>query len=286
MRLDSGSLYRKVLRLRKLQFEIHEEVYHGTTNIPIHFAFGHEAVALAVSVSMQEKDRIFLTHRNIHYHLALGATRQDLINEYKLESSKMSGIGLGSMNLDFPKRGVVYTSNILGNNLSVATGAAYADKLLGKNSMIWCITGDGAIEEGSFYESLILAYATKSPILFIVENNRWSLASEITERRGEIGLEKLASSIGLSYAKLYGNDVTNYSKCLQKIRTSQEPSVIEVELTTLGGYQVKRDENLRYVNYHAGPAKIGTINGHVIEKSDKDPCWVSVNNLKKKKGVL
>lgn len=272
-------LHREVLRLRKKQFQIHEQIYQMGTKIPIHFAFGHEAIAVALASNLLGKDKLLLPHRNIHYHLALGATVEDLLTEYRIEVSPISGRYLGSMNLDFPSRGAIYTSNILGNNLSVATGIALGMRAKGLNSATWCVTGDGAIEEGSFFESLLLSSSKSLGVIYVVENNGWSLASKIEERRIKINLNLLAQSLGVQYHKLSGNNVHEYAHKLSEIRSvnliSRDTFIVEVELATLGGYFAEESNGKRYINYHAGKAQRESISESFIQKDLDDPVYIS-----------
>ncbi len=272
-------LHREVLCLRKKQFQIHEQIYQEGTKIPIHFAFGHEAISVALASNLSGEDKLLLPHRNIHYHLALGATVADLLLEYHLEASPMSGRYLGSMNLDFPSQGAIYTSNILGNNLSVATGVALGMKVKGLNSATWCVTGDGAIEEGSFFESLLLSSSKSLGVIYVVENNGWSLASKVEDRRIGIDLNLLAQSLGVQYRRLSGNNVHEYSDKLNKIRnaslTRKDTFIVEVELATLGGYYVEEGNSQRYINYHAGKAQKESISESVIQCDSDDPVFIS-----------
>ena len=88
------------------------------------------------------------------------------------------------MNYTDKNANIPYSSSVLGNNLSVACGVAKANK--NKGGITICVTGDGAIEEGTFYESLILSKYLKLPLIFLIENNDWSMATSIKERRSNI----------------------------------------------------------------------------------------------------
>jgi TPP-dependent pyruvate/acetoin dehydrogenase alpha subunit len=272
-------LHHEVLAVRNKQFQIHEQIYQKGTKIPIHFAFGHEAIAVALASNLPSKDKLLLPHRNIHYHLALGATVEDLLAEYQIKTSSISGRYLGSMNLDFPARGAIYTSNILGNNLSVATGVALGMKVKELKSATWCVTGDGAIEEGSFFESLLLSSSKNLGVIYVVENNGWSLASTIEERRKKMNLNLLAQSLGVRYQKLSGNNVHEYAETLHEIRetnlTTKDTFIVEVELTTLGGYFTTEGDRKRYINYHAGKAHKDAISENVIQSDSDDPLFIS-----------
>jgi len=276
-------LHQEVVDVRRGQFKVNMSASQNQLKVPIHFAFGHEAIAVAVASNLLNEDKLLLTHRNIHYHLALGATVENLLSEYQLRDSPISGRCLGSMNLDFPSKGVIYTSNILGNNLSIAAGIALGNKVKGLNSVTWCVTGDGAIEEGSFFESLLLSISKKLSLVFLVENNGWSLASEIADRRVEIDLNLLSQSLGIKYLRLMGNNVQYYYSQLSKIReiiqSKNQPFIVEVMLTTLGGYYVEENGMRRYVNYHAGRVRTDLVGESVIELDSRDPVYISERAL-------
>ena len=179
-------------------------------------------------------------------------------------------------------RGNVYTSNILANNLAVANGLALSLIITGRNNVVWAVTGDGAIEEGTFYESLIVATAIDLPVIFIVENNQWSLGSKIEERRKKIDLKKISEGLGINYYLFTGNNVNEYYKELVNVRnrcvTEKFPTIIEFEVTTLGGYQIEEDSGKRYINYHAGALKIKPNTNYIFEETINDPVYVeSVN---------
>lgn len=280
--IESKSSHELVLHVRSQQFYIHNEFYGSKGVIPVHFAFGHEAIAAAVATSMDKKDEILLTHRNIHYQLAFGEKSKKIIDEFLLNPSGVNQGKFGSMNFVNKKYKVVYTSNILGNNLAVATGVALANKVRKIRSVTWCTSGDGAIEEGAFYESVLNSVALDLPIIYLVENNRWSLASEIIERRKELSLSYLAKALGAFHLELYSNNVVEYKKKLKtyrkKVLTRKKPLIVEIHLETLGGYLVK-DPKKRYVNYHAGKVKPDLLSKSVIKKSFKDPVWVSAKKI-------
>ena len=156
------------------------------------------------------------------------------------------------MTLRNKKAGVSYTSSILGNNISVGLGIA---STLKKDNVTWIQVGDGSIEEGAFFESMVFAVAQQLRIIIVVENNNWSLGTSIDERRKEIKLSNLAESIGLEYTKLSIDEglASMYSKIKEsRKRAIQTPQIIECELKTLGGFN---DDTRGYVSYHHGPVK-------------------------------
>ena len=179
---------------------------------------GHEAIACAVAAAMAASDRLLLSHRNIHYNMARARGLKGQIAEYRLQNDGFKAGQLGCMNFDNPEAGIVYTSSILGNNLAVAPGVALAQKVKATGALTWVVTGDGAMEEGAFYESLLAMKSTGSAAIVIVENNGWSLGSTIEERRCPIDVAKLAASVAVPYRALGGNDVVAYADALRAMR--------------------------------------------------------------------
>lgn len=275
----------KIVAIRKIQLNINKKMLEGQFKVPIHLAVGHEAIAVCLAEIFSPKDRLLLTHRNIHFQLAFGATEEQLTNEYLLKSSGLASGKLGSMNLMNPNAGNIYTSNILGNNFSVALGIALSLKLKKRVGVVWVITGDGAIEEGAFYEAVLIASSLKLPIVFVVENNRWSLGTSISERRTEIDLSKFVDSMEVGFQSLKDNDINNYLSTMLKTReivaVTTRPLVLEVEVHSLGGFYVAEDQDSkRYVNYHAGVIKIEPDENGIFEKNSNDPVFASLKYSK------
>ena len=195
MEAEKNNIIRKIIWLRLAQIIVNNRYKKGDFDVPIHLAMGHEAIAVAVDSTMKDCDSLFLTHRNIHYNLARMGSLKEELDEYYLREVGLAKGRLGSMNLSNPTKNIIYSSSILGNNLAVGSGFALGNKVKNPNGVVFISTGDGAIEEGSFYESLLFLKSNNLPSIIIVENNEWSLGTKINERRANIDLKKLASSL-------------------------------------------------------------------------------------------
>lgn len=270
-----------LMRIRLSQMIINERCKKGDFKIPIHLAFGHEAIAVAVDSTMQKNDKLVLTHRNIHYNLARTHGLKEVCEEYELKKTGLAQGRLGSMNLSNPRGNIVYSSSILGNNLPVGSGLALGEKVTKSDGVVIIVAGDGAIEEGSFYESLLFQKSNNLSTIIIIENNQWSLATKICERRIKINIKKITESLGAGYIKLRGNDPFDYIKKLEDMRefslTNKTAVCIEVELTTLGSWyqETKEYPKGKFINYHAGSApEVNLTNWPIITKSTKDPVYI------------
>ena len=273
--MHSSSLAPHVLRLRLWQLQVNEELKQGRFRVPVHLAIGHEAVAVAVCSSMLAGDQMALTHRNIAYNLARIGALKPVLDEYDLSPGGVSRGWLGSMNLANPARGVIYTSSILGNNLPVACGLALAQKVKGSEAAVWALTGDGAMEEGAFYESLLFARSHALPMVFVIENNDHSLASRIHERRSAIDAPMLSASLGVPAATLKGNDADEYAATLAGLRrqTPGGPVLIEAHVTLFSNHAGATP------GWPADPKSIRLKDGLVVDPSQRDPAWVAKRTL-------
>lgn len=275
-----------VLRIRIAQLLVNEAIKNKTFDIPVHLGLGHEAIAAAVAAAMREGDGLLLTHRNIHYNIARAPSFRAEIDELKLlESGVTKGLA-GSMNMLNPAHGVIYTASILGNNLGVAAGAALAASMNGKGEAVFVITGDGALEEGSFYECLELATTWSAPLVVVIENNGWSLGTRIEERRCPIDVASVAGAFGVPFRRLAGNDVFAYADALRGLRgqavSSARPVVVETDLTTLGSWTMETPDQPegKFINYHHGASPTADLaQGYILAEDASDPVHVLASHL-------
>jgi pyruvate dehydrogenase E1 component alpha subunit len=228
-----------LIRLRYWQHQLNELLKAGEFKIPVHLAFGHEAAAVSVDRSLDSDDALCLTHRNGAYNLARAKSLQAELSHYRLQDR---GAHMASMNLALPGTGIAYTSSILGNNLGVGCGIAMHRSLTGRPGLVVVMTGDGAMEEGIFWESLIFAKSHHLRLLVIVENNDFSLGSTIDERRCRINLAPVCAGLGVHFWEASGAHLPEVRQVLAEARArvaAGEPSVVELRLRTF--------------NQHAGP---------------------------------
>lgn len=281
----TNKVLENLIFVRFCQLLINDKIKNKEFKIPIHLAFGHEAIATSVAMNFVENDNIILTHRNIHYNLAISNNFRSILNEFRLKNNGLAKGRLGSMNLCSPKDGIVYCSSILGNSLPVAAGVAHSTK---QKNTTFVVTGDGAMEEGSFYETIVFGNSIDLSMIIIVENNNWSMYTPIEQRRKKIDLEKFSKSLGVKYFLLETNDVFDYTKKIKKIKNfsikNKKVCIVEVFLKTLGDWEIKEpDLRKRLINYHHGGApKVSLKNSIIIKKNRWDPIYnVSLERSKK-----
>ena len=284
---DLNSLTEKILRIRLAQMIVNENYKDGQFKIPIHLAFGHETFAVAINEIMDNEDKLVLTHRNIAYNLARLGKLRPIMDEYFLKYTGLDNAKSGSMNLINPSKGLIYTSSILGNNFSVATGIAMSLEIKQKDGIVIVLGGDGSLEEGSFHESILMFKSLNLSGLLIIENNDWSMATKISERRIPIDLETFAKSYNVKFVRLSGNNPFNYIQELKNLKEyskqNNELVCVELMVNTLGDWIMTNDQNPdgKFINYHAGPAPTVDVKPCpvLIKENNSDPIFVLINLL-------
>ena len=278
----------EMMKIRLSQILINEEYKAGQFKVPVHLALGHEAIAVALNWVLKDNDRLILSHRNMAYNLARLGKLRPILDEYLLKSTGLAYGKLGSMNLINPARGIIYSSSVLGNNFPVSVGVAMADKISGRECVTFVLGGDGSIEEGSFYESLVMAKAFGVRLIFLIENNEWSLGTHISERRCPIDVQKIAGSVDIPYFKIKGNHVHKYFEILANVKESalreSNPICVEVMVKTLGD---RKADDGHYIDYHAGPTPSVDVTKHfpggILRENEEDPIFVINQELGKEK---
>lgn len=138
----------------------------------LHLYIGEEAVAVGAMAALHEEDAVVSTYREHGHALARGLSATSVMAEM---FGKVSGCARGrggSMHLFDVARRFYGGYAIVGGGLPIAVGLALADKLAGRERATACLFGDGATDEGEFYESLNLAALWHLPVLFLCENNQ------------------------------------------------------------------------------------------------------------------
>lgn len=262
--MEEARIYNTAINLRLYQSALAASFHVDTPKNPIHLALGHEVACTTYLNSLHWGQLFCLPHRNIHFNVGLALLfntldTESIISEIIGEKSGVSGGQLGSMNLCIPDLGGVYTSSILANSIGVAAGVALALKNEGRGRRVTVVIGDGAIEEGRFWEVLTLAGKHSLPCDFYIEDNGWSMQTSLEDRRLQFDYKAIANASGLDYQDLDLSSSRSVEKALEDLhlRTSG-PRIIFSKVETLGGKWVEENDLKRYINYHSGTIMCNT----------------------------
>lgn len=255
--MSPDGFIRNALKSRIAQWAIAVQLRDGKIKNPVHLALGHEISTNYYLSTFKELPRFFLPHRNIHFNLGLALRGNfeitTILEEVIGQSSGVAGGQLGSMNLAAPSIGSDYSSSILANALGVAAGAAFGYQRSRPNIRATVVLGDGAIEEGRFWEVLTLVKGHALPLDIIVENNGWSMQSSISQRRHEIDLVHMGQALQITAGSYdFRSPEIIDTLALDAGWDGIGPRLLEFKINTLGGVEVEDGPGSRYINYHSG----------------------------------
>src|SRR6266851_6793177 len=167
-------LYAQMCLIRA--FEQRVSSLYRTAEIPgfIHTSLGQEAVAVGVCAALRDDDWIATTHRGHGHCLAKGADVEAAMAELFGKATGLCKGKGGSMHIADPRKGILGANAIVGASLPLATGAALSSRLLGGDGVAVAFFGEGAVNQGTFHESVNLAAVWDLPVLFVCENNRYA----------------------------------------------------------------------------------------------------------------
>ena len=173
-------LYQKVYRIRRAEKAIKDYYLEDDMKTPMHMSMGEEAITAGVCAALGRHDQAFGYYRSHAVYISKTDETDAFFAEmYGKVTGVVRGRG-GSMHLASPDHGLLGVSAIVASTIAPAVGAAFANKMKNNGKMVAVFFGDGAAEEGVFWESLNAACLMKLPVIFVCEDN--GLAVDITTR--------------------------------------------------------------------------------------------------------
>lgn len=228
---DLMQIYETMLRIRLFEERL-IQLYPGEKiRTPVHLCVGQEAIAAGVCHNLLKGDYLFTNHRCHGHCLAKGMSMSSILAElYGKRTGCCKGKG-GSMHLSDPDKQIMATSAIVGGNIPMAVGAGLALKFRKSRNISVVFFGDGAVDEGAFYESLNFAALKKLPVMFVCENNFYATNSPQRARQPLDNIVKKGEVFGIKGFRCDGNDAIKIfntsARLIEKIRKGSGPYLIE-----------------------------------------------------------
>lgn len=200
-------LLRGMKRIRLVEEGIADRYPQGKMRCPMHLSIGQEAAAIGVGLALKDSDLAVSSHRAHAHYLSKGGNLKAMLAEiYGKATGCSSGRG-GSMHLVDNKVGFMGSTAIVGNSIPIGVGLALSLQLQKSPAISAVFCGDGSLEEGVFYESANFAAVRKLPVLFVCENNLYSVYSQLRVRQPQgRKIHKMVEAIGVPTLLVDGND--------------------------------------------------------------------------------
>ncbi len=254
-------MYDTMLTIRafeeKVAYFFSRGMIHGTT----HLYIGEEATAVGVISNLTDEDLITSTHRGHGHTIAKGIDINRMMAELLgKQDGYCKGKG-GSMHIADLTRGNLGANGIVGGGIPIAVGAGITTKMKKLDRAVVCFFGDGALNEGSFHESVNLASIWDLPVLFVCEDNQYGMSMS---RRKSINLEDLAErakAYGIPGKSVDGNDVF----------AVYDAAAEGIEYVKKKGPMLIISETYRYMGHSKSDANRYRTKEEIAEWRQKDP---------------
>ncbi|MCX7178068.1 MAG: thiamine pyrophosphate-dependent dehydrogenase E1 component subunit alpha [Proteobacteria bacterium] len=225
-------LYQEMLRIRIVENAIAEYYGEQEMRCPVHLSIGQEAAEAGACAALEKRDYVLSGHRSHGHYLAKGGDLKAMMAEIYGKATGCAGGKGGSMHLVDLDAGFLGAAPIVGSTIPIAAGVAFAGQMRNEDRVVMVFLGDGATETGVFYETVNFAALKNLPIVFLVENNFYSVYSPMDVRqKGEARIVDIARAHGMEAHQADGNDLDNvYQLCSQavtKARGGGGPSLLE-----------------------------------------------------------
>jgi pyruvate dehydrogenase E1 component alpha subunit len=243
---DRIALYRQMVRIRRFEERSLRAYQAKKIGGFLHLYIGQEAVAVGCCSLMGKNDHVITAYRDHGHAIAVGMETKPLMAELYGKATGCSKGKGGSMHYFDPSRNFWGGHGIVGGQIPLGIGLAYALKYRGLKGAAMAFMGDGAVNQGAVHEAYNLAALWNLPVVFVIENNGYSMGTS-QERSSAGDLAKRAAGYDMPWAEFGGHDVyevrANMDKFLTMAREESRPSTVEIDTYRYRGHSVADPDN-------------------------------------------
>jgi pyruvate dehydrogenase E1 component alpha subunit len=245
--------YRQMLLIRRVEEAAAKAYGQGKIGGFLHLAIGQESVCVGAALSLRPTDYMVGSYREHGHFMAkagvtLDAAKAVLSELLAKDTGCSKGMG-GSMHMFSAAHRFLGGYGIVGAQTPLAAGVAFASKYRNLDEVTLCFLGDGAVNQGAFFEGLSLAGLWKLPVVFIVENNQYSMGTPLERTLADKDITLRAAGFAMERDRFSADDVLEVrdriSAAVHRARTGGVPSLIEIETYRYRGHSMSDPGNYR-----------------------------------------
>ncbi|MER9250058.1 thiamine pyrophosphate-dependent dehydrogenase E1 component subunit alpha [Mesorhizobium sp. M0590] len=255
-----------MLRIRRFEEEAARQRNLGRVPAALHLSVGQEAAIVGACLALRRDDAMTGTHRSHGHPIGKGAHLDALMAElFGKEGGICKGRG-GSMHLADYSVGIVSESAIVGGGIPLATGCAFSAKVRGLDQVTLCFFGDGAVNQGTFHESLNMAALWKLPVVYFCENNLYAFTTSIAQSHAQLDIALRASGYGMPGVTVDGQNLNAVyeaaAHAVIRARAGEGPTLIVADTYRFDDH-----------SFRSASGKLGYRSVEEVEryKRDRDP---------------
>ncbi len=240
---DKIRLLREMLRVRRFEQQALKQYNGGKMGGFLHLYIGQESVAVGTCSLMGDDDHVITAYRDHGHALAVGMGMNECMAELYGKATGCSKGKGGSMHFFAPDKNYWGGHGIVGGQTPLGLGLAYGLKYKGLKGAAMCFLGDGAVNQGCFYESLNMAALFELPVIYIIENNGYSMGTSL-ERSSVVKdcLAQRGEAFCIEWAQANGEDIYEVrsvtQKAIERAHNESKPTILEFDTYRYYGHSV------------------------------------------------
>ena len=239
-----------------------------------HLYIGQEAIAVGTMMALKEGDNVITSYRDHVQAMVAGMSPEGVLAElYGKEGGVVKGKG-GSMHMFSKEHNFYGGHGIVGGQIGVGTGMAYAQKYKDTDNVTLCFFGEAAVNQGIFHESLNMAQLWKIPCIYICENNRYGMGTSQARAMSISSIAKKAEGYGMAGEFVDGMDVMAVRdatlRAIERARKDGSPTLLEIRAYRYMGHSM------------SDPGKYRTTE-EIKKYQERDPIVLFKDSLKEAK---
>ena len=224
--------YRDMLLIRRFEEKAGQMYGMGLIGGFCHLYIGQEAVVVGMQAAITEKDAVLTSYRDHGHMLACGMESRGVMAELTGRSGGYSKGKGGSMHMFSREKGFYGGHGIVGAQVPIGTGIAFAQKYLGEEAVCLTYLGDGAVNQGQVYEAFNMAALWSLPVVYVIENNKYGMGTSIERASARTDLYQRGQAYGIPGAQVNGMDVVEVrdagAKAVAHARSGKGPYILEM----------------------------------------------------------
>jgi pyruvate dehydrogenase E1 component alpha subunit len=240
----------------------------------LHLYNGQEAVLAGTAAALDvKKDKMITAYRNHVHPIAMGVEPKYIMAELLGKATGVSSGNGGSMHMFSREFNFYGGHGIVGGQIPLGAGIAFADKYNGSNAVTLCFMGDGAVRQGAFHETLNLAMAWKIPVIFIIENNGYAMGTSVERQTNVTELWKLGLAYDMPSKAINGMDPLEVANetlvAVNRARKGDGPTLLEIKTYRYKGHSMSDAQHYRTkdeVEEYQKIDPITTVKNTILEK--------------------
>jgi pyruvate dehydrogenase E1 component alpha subunit len=241
--------FREMLLIRRFEEKAGQLYGMGAIGGFCHLYIGQEAVVVGMQMALKDGDQVITGYRDHGHMLACGMDPDGVMAELTGRAAGLSKGKGGSMHMFSKEKHFYGGHGIVGAQVSLGTGLAFANRYRGNGSVALAYFGDGAANQGQVYESFNMAELWKLPVIYIVENNRYAMGTSVDRSSAQTDFAKRGISFNIAGQQVDGMDVRAVKaagdRAVRWCREGNGPVILEMQTYRYRGHSMSDPANYR-----------------------------------------